>query len=172
MVLAALQYPWWAVYNADIVANDNMFANLVQPSQSETNDITVYENFVPNYTEIGGTTIETEIKPWRTGNFHDVYANNLLRQNEKSNSRRALLCGDQNVTSSIFARADERVSFCSRARSFSRECFEELLGHYYVIGMPKRALLEGGDYATANHSHDTEYLPQVGGSVDGNITCV
>jgi hypothetical protein len=38
--------------------------------------------------------------------------------------------------------------------------------------MPERELLDGGDYATANHTHNTDYLPLPGGSVNGNIICV
>jgi hypothetical protein len=98
----ALEYPWWTIYTTDITVNDNINANVLESSRSDTDNISVYANLTPNNIEIGGNTIGTDTKPWRTGNFHNVYVKNLFGQNQEGYSRRALLDGDQNVSNNIF----------------------------------------------------------------------
>jgi hypothetical protein len=60
----------------------------------KVDDISVYANLTPNNIEIGGNTIGTETKPWRTGHFHNVYAKNIIGKNEEGYSRRVLLEGE------------------------------------------------------------------------------
>jgi hypothetical protein len=94
--------------------------------------------------------------PWRTGALPQHIRQNLFGQNEDGVSRRALLDGDQNVTSTILPEVDKQVDFGSITRPFTRAYFEELLGQD-ATGTPRRALLAGGDYATAIHSLDEDY---------------
>jgi hypothetical protein len=115
----ALDYPWWTIYTTDITVNDNINASMLKSSRSDTDDISVYANLVPNDTDIGWNTIGTETKPWRTENFHNVYAKNLFAQNEEVYSRRALLDGDQNVSSAITLEADKQVDIGSTTRPLS-----------------------------------------------------
>jgi hypothetical protein len=61
--LGALDYPWWTIYTTDITVNDNINANMLKSNRSDTDDISVYANLVPNNTDIGGNTIGTETKP-------------------------------------------------------------------------------------------------------------
>jgi hypothetical protein len=140
----ALDYPWWTICTTDLTVNDSINANMLKSSRSDTDDILVYANLTPNNTEIGGNTIGTETKPWRTGFFRNVNAKNLFAQNEEGYSRRALLDGDQNVSSTIIPQADTQVDFGSTTRPFSKAYFKDLYG-LNASGPPRRALLEGGD---------------------------
>jgi hypothetical protein len=138
----ALEYPWWTIYTTVITVNDIINANMLKSSRSDTDAISVYANLVPNETDIGGNTTGTDTKPWRTRNFHNVYANNVFGQNEDGASRRALLDGDQNVTSTIIPQADKQVDFGSTTRALSKAQFQDLYG-LDASGTPRRALLEG-----------------------------
>jgi hypothetical protein len=138
----ALEYPWWTIYTTDITVNDSINANMLKSSRSDADDISVYANLTPNNIEIGGNTIGTETKPWRTGHFHNVYAKNLVGQNKEDYSRRALFDGDQNVSSTIIPQADKQVDFGSTTRPFSKAYFQDLYG-LDASGTPRRALLEG-----------------------------
>jgi hypothetical protein len=107
----ALEFPWWTIFITDITVDDSINANMLKSSRSDTDDISVYANLTPNNIKIGGNTIGTETKPWRTWHFHNVYAKNIFAQNEEGYSRRALLGGDQNVSSTIIPQADTQVDF-------------------------------------------------------------